>query len=408
MESQKIRSIGALLLSLSIACFLLASFTTIAKINAEERIVYKYSDEGVKNGDLVVLACEYEGNYFALNVSANGSFSVKSVNVENGYAEGVDDTCVFSVEESSGDMVLLKSKSTNLYLAKPTGAGFGLTDDPEEATFSSSAPYNWTNGALARYYYYNGERIAVTTNEEQAGNVFAFVGETKIVVEKITLYGKDGAEYEEIDAGTSFPDYDWGENGVFLGWSNGKKLFKAGSDSPEEAENYFAVGVGFAPDKGASVRVMESSSESGIRFTLSVNSDDFEDALPFISEYGAIISPTDIFEGVCNFDLDDLTVGKTVVMIKSTKSYTENDELKYSVALIKINPVNYDREFSVRGYMKIVYDDGEEFVYSGYSKENNSRSIRMVAEMVRSDGYKDLSDKQIAIVDSYISNGDEL
>ncbi len=399
-------------LSAMIVCFLLFSLTTVQKSDAKESVtVYKCSQNLLNGNDYVVLACEYESEYYALSVNETGGISAKRITVVDGIAENISDDCVFIVEKVPGETVLLKSKSNSLYLAKPTALGLTTTSDPTNAAFSPSEPYNWTgsNGNSSIYYFYDGEKISVTAREEDAGTVKAFIGEEKTVVNKtISLYGKDGKVFKQISSNTPLPDYDWGENGVFLGWSDGKNLFDVGSFINDDNDDYFAVGVVFYADYGASVRVCESSDESGIRFSLNFDFEEFKSAESFISEYGGIISPTDLFKDVCEFDLDNLIEGQSVVKINATKNYVEDDKLKFNVALIKIHTSNYDRDFSVRGYVKVKYFDGEKFVYTNYSEEDNSRSIRTVASRVKADGYKNLSEKQKEIIDGYIGEGGEL
>jgi uncharacterized repeat protein (TIGR02543 family) len=193
----------------------------------------------------------------------------------------------------------------------------------------------------------------------------------------ITILDKDGnevtTEYAENDE-YALPAYS---DGV-IGYEIDGKLYKAG-DVMEVTENTTIqeVWFNFVMEDGAAVRLSSAGEYyGGLRFTITADS-------AMVEKYGfkvfGMIVPTAEISG--EFD----GVGETPAVEELEVNKTEGGLNVYRVTLTNVLYTNYNRAFSARAYVEVVYETGVEKVYTTYSAENNSRSVYQVACMATAD-----------------------
>ena len=141
---------------------------------------------------------------------------------------------------------------------------------------------------------------------------------------------------------------------------------------------------------GAAVRLDDPT---GLRFTGIVGKDYFDNLKEQYDEnvtLGMLITPTDYLDGIeftkAALDAADIT-GVKYLEIDATTVLTDGNYYKVNCAIVNINSKNYERAFSAILYIKA---NGEIIEYSNYSEENNSRTVKYIAE----EAYKDLEDVQ--------------
>ncbi|MBQ8429432.1 MAG: hypothetical protein IJX30_04995 [Clostridia bacterium] len=172
-------------------------------------------------------------------------------------------------------------------------------------------------------------------------------------------------------------DYDKSGN-VFVGWTtdsaNLSNLYPAGCEFAVNADTtLYPVWIGFKMRNGAAVRI--ASGDSGLRFIVDVDGAAYTTGvdLGLITEIGTILAPTDYLTK------EELTFN--LPSHKYTSIVTTNWQSTncYSAAFINLTADQYARSFSARGYMKINYTTGEDYIYTAYDKNENARSIYEVA-----------------------------
>ena len=196
---------------------------------------------------------------------------------------------------------------------------------------------------------------------------------------------------------------DEGISQVFVGWTTdannitSSNLYPAGYVwTPDSAVTLHAVWIDFEMQDGASVRLATDS--SGIKFKIFVDKGGYDAgvSLSLIKGVGAILCPTSYLDGrVLTHSLG--TAGKhyaEVVVNTSNEAqflYLEDSSAYvYSAAFSNIQPKDYARKYSARGYLKVQFANGEGYVYTNYDEELNSRSIYQVA----TSAYKDENNPQ--------------
>ncbi len=200
---------------------------------------------------------------------------------------------------------------------------------------------------------------------------------------------------------------------VFIGWTTdtsfgaGYKLYPAGYKLQlEAATTLYAVWIGFEMQEGASVRLVSGS--SGIRFSVDISQEDymlFYDEIGFIYGMGVLVVPTDYLPHVSEFEHASFPEGY-FVDVDCGETWRVQDESEatwtYSAALVNIAEYQYARAMSARGYLKILYTTGEEYVYTPYTQEDNARSIYDVAEKAYNDEEKNY--KNNATILEYVNS----
>ena len=122
---------------------------------------------------------------------------------------------------------------------------------------------------------------------------------------------------------------------------------------------------------GAEARI---AAKSGLRFTTRIPTAQLEALAAAGTEYtvGTLIYPTDMLDGALTVETEgalNLT-GATPMVDAEEAGYTY-----FYAAIVDILAQNYARAFSAVSYIKI----GDDYYYTDYSEENNSRSIYEVA-----------------------------
>ncbi len=169
-----------------------------------------------------------------------------------------------------------------------------------------------------------------------------------------------------------------GETNKVIGYyedGNLKNVKDLNSLTLEESKEYELVYLDFYTEEGASIR---KTGKTGLRFKGFVSNSVNSALEGKIIEYGMIFAPTDYIENKA-FTLDDYKEGKMYKQV-ATEYVEDGDFNKFYVTMININAENFAREFSARVYVKINYDGGEDYVYSSYNVEDNSRSAYEIAK----------------------------
>ncbi len=142
---------------------------------------------------------------------------------------------------------------------------------------------------------------------------------------------------------------------------------------------------------GASVRMDDPT---GIRFTGTVARSYYDRLVKDYGEdnvkLGMLITPTEYLENVDEFTkeaFDNWSFAKTkyIEIDADTILADGNDSYRINCALVNIKTDNVQREFSARLYIKVTSGDETEYIYSGYGKSSNSRSVSYVASVALAD-----------------------
>jgi len=234
-------------------------------------------------------------------------------------------------------------------------------------------------------------------------------------------YSVDGTSYTAVDGATFEDVYDKQSTNDALyvvGTYNGKNGYVHNIDMGSVEAKYIAIAVsdivryrgdwnndeaiisevtvnGGAPkkalDRGASVRMDDPT---GIRFTGTVARTYYDRLVKDYGEdnvkLGMLISPTEYLENVDEFTkeaFDNWSFAKTkyIEIDADTILADGNDSYRINCALVNIKTDNVQREFSARLYIKVTNGGETEYIYSGFSKTGNSRSVAYVATAALSD-----------------------
>lgn len=156
--------------------------------------------------------------------------------------------------------------------------------------------------------------------------------------------------------------------------------------------------------EGAGIKL---SVPTGLRFMASISSDNMKliaDESAITS--GMLITTADNYRN--NNMLLDLASTYNMINVINRGWYDKDgdgntymsDVGKYCGSIVNIRNSNYDREFISRAYVTINYIDGTKMTI--YSNMSVKRSVRFVAEAVRTNGYQGLILEQIGVIDSII------
>ena len=181
--------------------------------------------------------------------------------------------------------------------------------------------------------------------------------------------GADAENYDGLVLNTS--------DKKFVGFEYGGKLYKTVKD----AKNVATTDVNLVA-KTYTVKVVADATvrlvgESGLRFTVNVDSK--------AAEFGVILSAPELF-GNSDFTKEALTESninfKEAGTCKESFNYAERGEYKeFNIVLKNIEEADYKKSFAARAYVTITYADGtKENVYSTYNADYHSRSIYYVAK----------------------------
>lgn len=122
--------------------------------------------------------------------------------------------------------------------------------------------------------------------------------------------------------------------------------------------------------------------------------------------YGMLILPAEWLE-TYSFNNDYIQVLDKAAVAYAKKDCTPyqltDGKWRIALSLIEIKPENYTREFIAIAYEK----DGDTYVYSDYSVENNSRSIAFVAQMALENEPDTLTEKQRVALETFSSLKDK-
>ena len=206
-----------------------------------------------------------------------------------------------------------------------------------------------------------------------------------------------------------------------IGWLDDytDRFYKDGETIQVMEDMYLnAQCLDFKMDEGASIRVADSADTSGIRFTTKLLADDYNyllglDGVKSVS-YGTLIMPYDYLGAGQAPNLEEFAVGERILKIPCEKKEEIGDYIVYRGAMQKLYTANYERLFAGRGYIEIIFMDGEVWtIYTPFEFDSNVRSIRSVAQDFKVDTsepengeirYDTLSDTRKEIVDAYAAS----
>ena len=229
-------------------------------------------------------------------------------------------------------------------------------------------------------------------------------------------YSVDGTSYAAVDGATFtdvYPKQSTADALYVEGTYNGKDGHVHNIDMGGVEARYIAIAVsdivynaheaiisevtvnGGAPkkalDRGASVRMDDPS---GIRFTGTVARTYYDRLVKDYGEenvkIGMLIAPTVYLDNVDDFtkealDAWDVATTKYLEIDADAIVAEGNTDYRIKCAMVNIKENNMQREFSARLYIKVTNGDETEYIYSGFSKTGNSRSVAYVATAALSD-----------------------
>lgn len=190
------------------------------------------------------------------------------------------------------------------------------------------------------------------------------------------------------------PGYEDGK--LFLGWSDGEKLYKAGENyTLTDDVTLTAVEIGAFETTGAAVRVVGSA---GLRFETTINTADLEKWSAYIGEYGTMLART--AELTANGETLANAVNSSIVTIASSVVLREDgDNTVFSGGIMDMYEHNFDIEISGCAYITVNYASGSEKVYT----DAIVRKASEVAQQTIADGEYD-DDAQLEMLNKYLGN----
>lgn len=184
---------------------------------------------------------------------------------------------------------------------------------------------------------------------------------------------------------------------MVIGWTtditNVSDLYPVGyrlTLDPNAPITLHAVWMGFAMQDGAAVRMSVDS--SGIRFLTDIDSAAYKNyvAKGLISEIGTIVCPTDYLKNAGELKHSSFPSTDYYMTVNADKwTVNEGKTWTYAAALVNISVAQYNRSMSARGYLKVNFTTGADYVYTPYADEDNARSIYEVAVLAYNDDEMD-------------------
>ncbi len=375
------------------------------------------ADAEVFSLDLDVQTIRPRNDYFRflIGLSENNDNPTKEINfTSNGVSDG--GTCVYIFDNSSGAYV------DGLSINKVTISIKGYQNGEVVVTYKCPYPACPIHTATFTDVDLNG-KIGIQTitdsdapqsqgitvsRKSDAENLFTGNVANQPVI--ITLTNGETVSTQTVYADSYALPSMFTAGETLIGWldSDGA-LQKPGKVYNELSDMTFTaveVDLGFALEKGASIRIDTAGETSGIRFTAIYNTDAMAEISDYVLEKGMLLVKTSAFEQ------GSTDAQKAAAFIyKTNLAHTfENDGIfdevegitKHSYAIYEIGEADYETEISARAYIKINYADGADYIYTDFTLENNSRSVKVVAQYIKdTDFYEGLDDDQKAIIDLY-------
>ena len=201
------------------------------------------------------------------------------------------------------------------------------------------------------------------------------------------------------------------EGKFYLGWRNAEtnSLYPDGALVPKG--NYEPFGISYSALSGASLRIEDANyAESGIRFQTLFDKDEYKIIKEHLLEFGTLIARTDVLEEDVDFTFENYRGKKGFAKVKNTGGLYEyvdeedNTYVSYAMAVVDINPENFTRSYSARGYLVLRYSDGSTLlIYTDFDKETNSGVIEDLALALQEQEelYNTYTDEQKFIIGVY-------
>lgn len=195
---------------------------------------------------------------------------------------------------------------------------------------------------------------------------------------------------------------------TLIGWLDSEdNLQKPGKEITLSGDAMFTaveVDLGFALIDGASVRIDTVGNTSGIRFTAIYNTSAMAEISEYVLEKGMLLVRTSAFEvGTTDAQKSELFIYKgTLAHAFENVGVVDGELTKHAYAIYNIKSADYATAISARAYIKINYADGVDYIYTTYTEEHNSRSIKTVATNLKgTEFYNGLTVEQQGIIDLY-------
>ena len=363
-------------------------------------------------------------NFFATS-AANTTNSV-ALRFKFNSAKTQEDSWMFRLRGSDWQGIRFQIAWGNIYIVDADNLNTSLPSNTDHLI--EIGAISTKDGNVWTYVKLDGVlKLSAVISPEQFGQFsdFATTGYTN----QVSIYASDltGATLKDANAavtyvwsGGSYTEYAKADkpyalssaksNKLFIGWANDGKLYQPGEQIGvlTEGMTFTAVEVDFTMEDGAAIRLADTATESGIRFTSWMNAADLNALLGQYGianvSYGTLILPYDYLAEGQKPNLDDFIVNENILKIESTQ-YEESGEYWIIRGAMKtIKEGNYDRLFAGRAYMEITFENGDVWtVYTPFDYEDNVRSVRYVAQQFIADTaeYEKVSDAKKEVVKAY-------
>lgn len=197
-------------------------------------------------------------------------------------------------------------------------------------------------------------------------------GVTKTVEDTTFTSGRVGLFC--ADGGSAASSYNY--EATFINYENVYTLVEKEEKVMPEVDSFEMV-------NGASIR-LKTDGSSGLRFTVSIGKEDYDNLAEYNPVFGAVLIPTDLKGAALTLD-----TAKVMNITAPAELTLIDDVYYYNVSLLNIPEESFGRAVSARGYVKFTVDGVEYVYYTDYTAANNSRSIQEVAQKIIDSGNLD-------------------
>ena len=189
---------------------------------------------------------------------------------------------------------------------------------------------------------------------------------------------------------------------TFIGWTDGEKLYKAGTviRNLTEETTFTAVELGSFAQEAPELRTVGSA---GVRFVTTFNSEDY--ALyegKFFSGFGTVIARSaDLTAN--NEKLTDVLTGETtsvIVKIESTVQGAKDGLTYVRGGIMNMYAHNFDKELVGAGYVAVEYATGVEYIVTAESKVVVKEVAESIISKIESGEYSE-DDFDMTLINAY-------
>ncbi|MBO5480227.1 MAG: hypothetical protein J6A63_03445 [Clostridia bacterium] len=161
---------------------------------------------------------------------------------------------------------------------------------------------------------------------------------------------------------------------VFVGWANGTKLYKAGTQITVDGDaTYTAKYLAFTTEDKASLRIAENG--NGVRFTSKFNKVQAQEFLAmdnFAYSFGTKITSNNSTQSL------DVEGNKDLI-------YENGDNYCFNAAIVNVKDINLTRVYHAKAYMTVTYSDGATATIEAIQEGNEGRSYAQILAAAKAD-----------------------